>query len=84
MKIYHTETQADYDALMIELEEQMCFWGNGFKMKAMTATSNRWGWHTNNTCVSVDGRSASLDHKDYYEMEFPHAPIIKYKAKTEE
>ena len=22
MKIYHTETQADYDALMVELEEE--------------------------------------------------------------
>lgn len=81
MKIYHTETQADYDALMIELEEQLCFWGNGFKM---TANSNKWVRHTNNTCVSVDDRSALFDHKDYYEMKFPHAPIIKYKAKTEE
>ena len=31
MKIYHTETQQDYDALMSELEEKGCEWRNGVK-----------------------------------------------------
>ena len=29
MKIYHTETQEDYNALMIELEEKGCEWRSG-------------------------------------------------------
>ena len=32
MKIYHTETQEDYDALMVELERQGCKWYNGVQM----------------------------------------------------
>ena len=79
MKIYHTETQEDYDALVVELQEQGCFWGNGFNMK----TNNKWGRHTNNTCVRVDYRIALFDHKDYYAMKYPDVPIIKYKAKED-
>lgn len=27
MKIYHTEKETDFDALMIELDKQGCKWG---------------------------------------------------------
>ena len=34
MKIYHVETQQDYDALMIELEDKSCKWRGGEKPTA--------------------------------------------------
>lgn len=35
MKLYHVETQEDYDALMVKLEEEGCLWNySGFKPTA--------------------------------------------------
>ena len=81
MKIYHTKTQADYDALMIELEAQGCKWSSGFKIKKI---NNKWEKYANNTCVRVDGRIAFYDEKDYYVMKYPRVPITTYKAKADE
>ena len=51
MKIYHTETQADYDALMVELERQGCTWFSGLKP---TEAATNWKLNSNETCVKVD------------------------------
>ena len=51
MEIYHTETQADYDALMVELERQGCTWFSGLKP---TEAATNWKLNSNETCVKVD------------------------------
>ena len=81
MKIYHTETQEDYDALMVELESQGCKWLSGRKP---TETTKNWKQNSSETCVRVDKKMAMYDKKSYYTWEYPRVPIIKYKAKADE
>ena len=81
MKIYHTETQADYDALMVELEEEGCKWFSG--RKPTEATEN-WKANSSETCVRVDKKVAVYDEKSLYTRKYPDVPIIEYKAKADE
>ena len=76
MQIYHTETQTDYDALMVELEEQGYKWLSGRKP---TETTTNWKQHSSETCVRVDKKIAMYDKKSYYTRGYPDTPIIKYK-----
>lgn len=81
MKIYHTETQEDYDALMIELEGQGCKWFNGVQM---TKKPDNWGVHKKHTYVRVDGVYAFYDSVYFHEWRYPDIPITKYKAKVDD
>ena len=78
MKIYHTETQTDYNALMVELEAQGYKWLSGRKP---TETTTNWGVRSSETCVRVDKKISMYDKKSYYTQYYPGTPIIKYKAK---
>ena len=80
MKIYHTETQEDFDALMVELEEEGCKWLSGDKMTELTY------WHLNRekTCVSVrPAGKVRITSKEYHSLFHSDVPIIKYKAKVD-
>ena len=81
MKIYHTETQEDYDALMVELERQGCKWFNGVQM---TKKPDNWGVHKKHTYVRVDGVYAFYDSVYFHEWRYPDIPITKYKAKVDD
>ena len=81
MKIYHTETQADYDALMVELEGQGCKWFSGRKP---TKATTYWKLNSIETCVKIDKKAIAYNEKGYYAMRYPSIPIIKYKAKVDE
>ena len=81
MKIYHTETQADYDALMVELEEQGCRWLAGHKM---TKASNYWIDDRDKTCVRIINKKATRERIGYFKEHFSNVPITKYKAKADE
>lgn len=82
MKIYHTETQADYNALLIELEEQGCFWAYGGKPTEWF--DEFWGFHKGSTCVGVkSNKQMKYCEIDYYKEEYPDTPIIKYKTNQE-
>ena len=79
MRIYHTATQEDYDALMTEFEENGYYWASGnkpteeFNYKKYTSAT------TVTACKDVIRYSCVR-----YEMEFnPEEPIIEYKAKKE-
>ncbi len=84
MKIYHTETQADYDALMTELKEQGC---------NETLEKDYWKLHDNQMVVFVHnvgpyGDSSRTD-TTYGSLRwaikhYPTVPITKYKAKVDE
>lgn len=71
MKIYHTETQEDYDALMTELEK------NGFEDKGCT-----WATHEELTCLRILDGEIVYANKKSYEKFFSEIPIEKYKAKN--
>ena len=81
MKIYHTETQRDFDALMIELEEQGCKWSS--RRKPTEATTN-WKMNSSETCVKVDEKVVLYARKSFYTWEHPYIPITTYKAKADE
>lgn len=80
MKIYHTETQSDYDALMIKLEAEGPMWHGEGKPTSW----NGWSINSNETCVIIRGpriaQACLISCKNYY----PKIPIIKYKAKAED
>ena len=80
MKIYHTETQADYDALMVELEAEGVKLYDKEKLESSEIPSY-FGVYKYRTCIMVDGTTALYNPKDYYELLFPDVQIIKYKAK---
>lgn len=81
MKIYHTETQADYDALMVELEEQGCEWLSGRKPTSL----DYWKQYGEKTGIEVGGSGLiSKGVIEYLEEVNPQAEVIKYKAKADE
>lgn len=83
MKIYHTETQADYDALMVKLG-----------IKGIGTLGKRyWEVYENQTVVFVHAlcRPTAISRTDtaYGSLEwalqtYPKVPIQKYKAKADE
>lgn len=81
MKIYHTETQADYDALMVELEAKGCEWFSGRKP---TEATTYWKLNSSETCVKIDKKVIAYNEKGYYAISYPQTPITKYKAKADE
>ena len=81
MRIYHTETQEDYDALMVELEAEGCEWLSGRKP---TETTKNWKQSSSETCVKVDEKMIAFEEKRYYTLRYPGVSITKYKAKVDE
>ena len=77
MKIYHTATQQDYDALMSELEEKGCEWFDGKKPTAV----NLWSMWKETTCLRVDNYVVFHGSLDYYREKYHNKNIIEYKAK---
>ena len=77
MKIYHTKTQEDYDALMVELERQGCKWLSGHKPTSW----NDWSLFREDTCIRLDDDTITQSFKSFYDG---RTPITKYKAKVEE
>ncbi|EAD7926508.1 DUF3310 domain-containing protein [Listeria monocytogenes] len=81
MKLYHTETQEDYNALMIELE------GEGYKWNEVekATENNAWDVFKDNTVV-IKERDADLgfSSKGYCERIYIDTPIQKYKVKQDE
>ncbi|MDT2801915.1 DUF1642 domain-containing protein [Vagococcus lutrae] len=84
VKIYHVETQEDYDDLMIELEKQGYKWMDGDELKAFP---QYWDLYKGNTCIILNGwmsgrltRCSLEDIKEFY----PNINVIKHKAKGAE
>lgn len=75
MKIYHVETQYDYETLMIELEEKGYLWLSGDK-----PTSKDY-WSEENSCVRISGEDITSGSLDCYKEEYPNENIIEYRAK---
>lgn len=82
MKIYHTETQEDFDALLGNLENEGRTWYFG---EAITQDdSELWERYKQNTVVYVEKEGLSYGTLSYAEYRHPDIPIEKYKAKKTE
>lgn len=80
MKLYHTETQEDYDALMIELEEEGYKWNEVEK----ATENNAWDVFKDNTVVIKEcDADLGFASKGYCERIYIDTPIQKYKAKRD-
>ena len=79
MKLYHTETQVDYDTLMIELEEKGYKWLSGNKPTHF----RYWEQEKENSCIEISGKDITFGSIEWHKKEYPGTPIIKYKAKGE-
>ena len=79
IKIYHVETQADYDALMIELEEKGCKWIDGEKLIVFDEFST----YGIDTYVYDECCKISISSGNYFKEHHSDEPVIEYKAKGE-
>ena len=83
MKIYRTETQADYNALMIELEEQGYLWASGHKPTEVSMRRS-WSFYEKDTRITANlEKELEFGSVVYHKEIYPNTPIIKYKAKQE-
>lgn len=83
MKLYHVETQEDYDALMVKLEEEGCLWNySGFKPTAY----NMWTSALEDTVIEKNDKTLNHHNLNYYlfdSLTETNLPIQKYKAKQD-
>ncbi|WP_376698756.1 DUF3310 domain-containing protein [Listeria booriae] len=63
MKIYHTETQEDFNALMVELEKEGIVWLNGTK----PTEGNSWDEYREDTCVHLKCDEITFATCDFFE-----------------
>lgn len=80
MNLYHTETQEDYNALMIELE------GEGYKWNEVekATENNAWDVFKDNTVVIKEcDADLGFASKGYCERIYIDTPIKKYKAQQD-
>lgn len=79
MKIYHVETQEDYDDLMTELEEQGYMW----KSESIPTFTQNWNTFKGNTYIALNKKSKRLTYgyMGLADINYPDIPIIKHKAK---
>ena len=79
-KVYHVETQEDYDELMIELEEKCCKWESGDNPTAFDS----WYNYKEKTYVKEENKELTYGNvKIGYVNLYSEYPLIKYKAKGE-
>ena len=80
MKIYHVETQQDYDALMVEFEEKRYRWLSGHK----PTVKNYWEQNKVNSCVIISSKYITFMNIEQSKKQHPNIPIIEYKTKGED
>ena len=83
MKIYHTATQEDYDALMIELEEKGCEWRGGIKPTLIDDFKAQGKDCVKDTCIYEEDDRLSYSSVEYFKNHHSDKLLIEYKAKGE-
>ena len=79
MKVYHVETQGDYDALMIELEEKGCEW----RCVEKPTKLDKFKIYGKDTYIYEEYGIISLSDGYYSKVYRSNETLIEYKAKGE-
>ncbi|ECB9527285.1 DUF3310 domain-containing protein [Listeria monocytogenes] len=82
MKIYHTETQEDFDALLGKLKNEGYSWFFGEVIPSYD--SELWERNKQNTVVHIEEEGVSCGSLSYAKYLHPNIPIEKYKVKQDE
>ena len=77
MRIYHTETQEDYDELMVELEAENYVWSSGYRPTEW----RKWSDNGKDTCIAVQDKLIYYSNTSFYNQFHPDIPIVEYKLK---
>ena len=77
MTVYHVETQGDYDALMIELEEKGCEWRWGEKPTKL----DKFKTYGKDTYIYEEYGLISFSDGYYFKVYRSNEALIEYKAK---
>lgn len=81
MKLYHTETQEEYNALMAYVEKKGYEWNT----KEKPTEYNCWNIFKNETVIVIEyDINLGFASKEYCERVYPDTPIKKYKVKQDE
>ena len=80
MKLYHTETREDYDALMDELESKGIKWYNGKKPHEFDG----FELHESKTIIKVLDNVISYFGMIFYKNNYYGFELIEYKAEKSE
>ncbi len=79
MKLYHTETQEEYNALMVYVEKKGYEWNT----KEKPTEYNCWNIFKKKTVIVIEyDINLGFASKEYCERIYPDTPIQKYKAKN--
>lgn len=80
MKLYHTETQEEYNALMVYVEKKGYEWNT----KEKPTEYNCWNIFKKKTVIVIEyDINLGFASKEYCEIVYPDTPIKKYKAKQD-
>lgn len=82
MKIYHTETQEDYDELLEKMKKEGNHWWPNKVIKPND--SLLWEVHEENTVIYVEEEEISYGAIPYAKAQYPNIPIEKYEASIQE
>lgn len=81
MKLYHTETQEEYNALMAYVEKKGYEWNT----KEKPTEYNCWNIFKNETVIVIEyDINLCFASKEYCKRVYPDTPIKKYKVKQDE
>ena len=87
MKVYHVETQQDYDELMIELEDKGCKWRRGekpTKLNEFKKCGKKYGKkYGKDICVYEEDGEITLSGVEYFKKNHSDETLIEYKEKGE-
>ena len=81
MTIYHTETEEDYNSLMVELEKQGFRWGGVYGEKL--TKEFYYKVYTSETTITTYTDAIRYGCVKDDMKSYPDEPIIKYKAKKQ-
>ena len=79
MKLYHTQTRQDYNALMDELESKGVRWSNGKKPHEFDGFEK----HESETIFQVSNKEILYFSMNFYKKDFNEIEVIEYKVKKD-
>ena len=80
MKLYHTATREDYNALMYELESKGVKWRGGQKIHEFDG----FEMHGSEAILKLSGNVISCYSMDFYKQNYNEFEVIEYKAEKSE